>query len=199
MTELAKDAIDKLDALLRSIVPGFVLLVALIVADSQQRLGVVGLFLGNWWNGFGLGALLGIVSYAVHLSVLEDCWMRPVMRLVRWRYLNDIPPNLRTKKPSEIVPLLSRERWARTASDDKRIVALQTMLTKVYPWLIFLYCSGYLLVGGAVVLLFKGASRDGIGVWTIMVGGVLSLVAAMIADAKATRHEMWLIQKQPQF
>jgi hypothetical protein len=198
MTELAKDAIDKLDALLRSIAPGFVLLVSLIFVDTNQQLGVKGLFTGDSWNGFGLGALLGLVSYAIHLAILEDCWMRPVLWLVKRRYLSDIPEDLQNEELRKIIPLLSRERWARSVSENRKTAGMQMVLTKTYAWIIFLYCSGYLLLGGVVVLLRKGVGGDGIGVWIMMLGGILSLAAGWIADAKATRHEMWLIKRDPQ-
>jgi hypothetical protein len=175
--------------LLYSVAPGFVALFAVWVADQEDRLGVRGvLFAKDYeWRGVGAGVLLGLVSYAVHLAVLEDWMFWIVLCRVRCKYRDEVPPQLQNEKAGLVISKLTRERWTRSASEG-RAAAAQAGLDETYLWLFFLYCSGYLLVIGGVLLLFLEPWRG----LLVFGSGLVFLVTAFVGDTKATRHEMWL-------
>jgi hypothetical protein len=245
MEKVAKDALDKFSELLYGVAPGFVALFAMLLASFGQNLRILSWLFekGSEWRGAGVGILLGLVSYAFHLAILEDFFMaRFVIRLARPPYEGDVVKALKdqmirvsesplwkrlktivggttatatargatllvdapaagttaaaslaedTLPARELIPELTRARWARSASGRGIAAAAQAGLDESYLWLFFLYCSGYLLIAGGVLLLFSLPLR-GILVFG---SGLLFLAAAVVGDAKVTRHELWLIKR----
>ena len=156
------------------------MLAAIMLAESGKAPSVHDLFgVDVSWRGVGAGVLLGLVSYSLHLTVLED-W---IMCFVLW---------CMGEHKNYKFPDLTHARWERSSSKGKAAVA-QAGLDETYLWLFFLYCSGYLLLAGGVLLRCRGQLN---GVW-LLVAGLVFLLAALYGDFKATRHEIWLIRHWP--
>lgn len=192
MGDFAKGALDKLADLVYAVAPGFVALLALAVAEANiadpdaGRLGVTRLFEREEpWKGVGVGVLLGLVSYAAHLAVLEDLMFRAAWTLARWLKW--------TTQPKPDIPHLTHERWGRAASTDPRRATAQAGLDETYLWVFFLYCSGYLVVGGGIALRAWGGPCG--PSLAVVVVGLLFLLAGVVGDAKTIRHEVYLVEK----
>jgi hypothetical protein len=174
MKEIAASALDKFAEVLYAIAPGFVLLIALGMASTSGEYTYDKLFPpGAEWRGVVVGVLLGLISYAIHLTVLEDVFMQ----LILW---------LKRKKSPPAIQDLTRSRWARLGSTGPQAAA-QAGLDETYLWVFFLYCSGYLLIVGGFLVI---GQPNG---WQLVVGGVLCLLLAFVGDWKTTSHEILLI------
>ncbi len=196
MDDLIASALDKLDTILRTVAPGFIAVFAVgLVTDATAEFALP---TSGEWRVIAFSVLLGFASYALHISVLEDVMMWPVLALTRLWFDEHVPVALRTGRHYDKLGTLSRERWARTVSSDQRIKAIQSTLGRGYSWLVFLYCSGYLLLVAAGVLSVWG-NIPWSGVGRVVGAGAIALMAAVVWDTKITRHEMWLVKHFPQF
>lgn len=208
MGDFFKGTIDKVDILLRTIAPGFIALLAIFLADPSDKTGLrKDLFVTNIWQGIGFATILGFISYAFHAAVLEDfffVWVViPLFKRLhneqfkkeKFPYFKDSPLSKDFKW--QMVSALSRERWFRRGSPNLQVLKMQEQLDKTFAWLIFLYCSGYLLVVSSVY--YFCISNNSLNSAFIFFGGLISLLCAIAQDVRVTRHELWLCMRYPQF
>lgn len=218
MGDFFKGTIDKVDILLRTIAPGFIALLAIFIADSDDKVGLKGLFSTNVWQGIGFAIILGFLSYAFHAAVLEDLilsWLViPIFKCFHWKefglklfdlekcgskdfpWFEDSPLNCESKW--QVVSELSRQRWFRRASSNQQVLKMQEQLDKAFAWLIFLYCSSHLLLF-TPFLYFLYIGKNVPNCRYIFSAGVVSLLCAIVQDIRLTRHELWLCKHFPQF
>jgi hypothetical protein len=220
MGDFFKGTIDKVDILLRTIAPGFIVLLAIFLADSDDKVGLKGLFVTNVWQGIGLAIILGFLSYAFHAAILEDIFLSwaviPIFKLFHWKefgfklfnkwqilhgnkrfpYFENSPLNEESKW--QVVSALSHERWFRKASSNPQVLKMQEQLDKAFAWLIFLYCSSYLLIC-APFLYFLYINKNIPNFGFVYFAGTVSLLCAVAQDIRVTRHELWLCNYYPQF
>jgi hypothetical protein len=200
-----KDTLEKLAFFLRSLAPGFVLLGALLVVNDGHptAAAVRSMFRSDdIWLGIGTGVLLGLIAYAVYAGAFEDLVMLfvvgPISRAIARRTSGELDPRLTFWGT---VSWLSRERWARGCSKQPVVKELQQELDHFYPWLIFLYCSGSLLIAGSLFLGLKpvGDVAERAGWHWLLRGAALFLACGVYLDVRVTLHEIWLIEDSSQF
>jgi len=200
MEELAKSAIERFEVLLRTLLPGCVFMVCLVVFDFPSQWKAV-LCKGDevlWIQWLTGAALVGVLLYAVHFAVLESLWMIVVILTLRlvsivgtWGFGGDV-----RKLPTLAFSCwLSRERWVRPVASDARARALQAVLSKQYSWLIFLYCTAYsLMIAWALLWLWHASPA-----WPVLCFGATVCVVAFLCDLQVTAREIWLNKAFPQF
>lgn len=188
MESLANNIIDKLESLLRTIVPGAIFLAALMLTSAQERaLQILGEF---GWRWAAAAVLVGVSLYGIHFAILEDISMFLVLFIRRsW--------DARARKdPAVLVKECYRERWSRLAASDDRAKVHQNQLVRHYSWLIFLYCSGSaFLVAGMVLCKFNFPQDE---FRTLFAVGGVSWALAILADIRVTGNELWLNKAFPQ-
>jgi hypothetical protein len=201
--EIFKGAVDKIELFLRAVASGFIVLFAFVtVTQSHQNL-----LTSNLIQGIGLAIISGFGSYALHASVLEDLCMEflvvPIINcnydLCNRKFINSKYPDFVDTPISVVVAILSRQRWFRRASQNQHVLKMQDQLDKIYAWLIFIYCSSYLLfLLGAILILMTSDFKNLYYFLTLGVSIIL-FVFAIIQDIKITKHELWLCENFSEF
>ncbi len=202
----ARDILGNAHLLIRFILTGAVVLLMLAFTD---QLGVRHFLSGaEWWKVLGLTAVLGGLSYSFYMSVFEHYTSLPfVLKRLHRRRSEYCPPYFKDCSYEcrlEMVHILALERWARHSSDTPIVKAAQRGLDRSYDWMVFMYCTGLLLLAAGVVILCGktfvvcSSMRLTALLW-FLVSGVGLLIFGGFADFFLTGHELWLAKHYPQF
>ena len=206
MEDVASKAIERFEDLLRMVAPGFLCLFLFVVIDPahgkslEQVIGVAD------WRFVALAVLLGLLSYSLHFAVLESVFIW--LAMIFLQRFDALVVDALHKRPAKVIDAarslsglsLAHDRWARRVSGDQGMRSIQSMLTRQYAYLHFLYCSAYLTIGLALYVHIDSPfdAQPSLAWWQVGLIGVALLVIAFIKDYLVTRHEIVLFGEFPE-
>jgi len=201
MSEITESVLSRLDAVLRYIAPGFVALFVVVAVQNGLDSHWTNAFGGSVWPAVLLAALLGVMVYSIHTSIIvRVIWFVIVLfhRILPWswwipeRFQRDFQTKMSTGR---VMFDLDTERWQRRASDDREVKAVQGELNKWAAMLNYLYCSSYPAILLPILLKCNGVAK---GNWCLVLGvGIMLLLCAVISDWRITLREFWAADKYP--
>lgn len=193
MDEVAKNAFDKFESLLRTFIPGCIFIGILFLGDEKERLDQL---TNNSGAILAFAALLsGVILYSIHYCILEDIWTGLAVWLLLKFDSNLLHGPQKSYRLAELLRWLSLERCARPGSDNPITKSHQTYLTHEYAWLIFTYCTAYAFVASAIVLWCHQPASVG---YISAAFALAIFLAALKADMRISRKEIWLNYEFPQ-
>lgn len=196
MTDLIKNAVDRLETLLRYVAPGFVALCLLFLFDPQLRILIQEKNFPMWIAVLS-AVLAGIGLYAVHTGVLLRLvfWRLVVAALIMWSpWAKKIVTS--DQSITEVMFNLDTERWKRRASADASVNGIQKELDRWAAMVNLLYCTAYVVLI-APLLASQSASASFSCYSQPLFIGVLLFLVASISNYAMTERAFWAQTEYP--